>query len=68
MNLGYWTPYAEFWFKQRLDRIRCNEAKPKTAKQWSDDMRVARDAQQLRKVVDQALSTFLKRYGDRLFT
>ena len=46
--MGYWTGYAEIWFKQRLDRIRSHEAQPKTALKWRDDLKQSHNAKDLR--------------------
>ncbi|KAG2038876.1 hypothetical protein BDR03DRAFT_287887 [Suillus americanus] len=36
---GYWNTSCEFWFQQRLDRIRCGEAIPLKAKKWKGALR-----------------------------
>lgn len=68
MHLGYWTGFAEIWFKLRLDRIRSHEAQPKTALKWRDDLKRSHNAKDLREMVDAASRRFLSRNGRQMFS
>ena len=66
-DLGYWTPFAEVWFRTRLDRIRSHEARPKTGTAWKNDLKGAHGAKNLKLAVHAASRKFLERHRDRMF-
>ena len=67
MDLGYWTGFAEVWFQQRLDRVRCHEASPKTPIEWRDDVKRSKNAKKLRELVNSASWNFISRNGRHVF-
>ena len=65
-NVGYWSPFAEVWFQTRLDLIRCNEAQPKTAAIWRNEMKAAKNSRKITYALSNASARFLEREGGRL--
>ncbi|KAI1789776.1 hypothetical protein LXA43DRAFT_892236 [Ganoderma leucocontextum] len=60
LDMGYWTPYCEEWFQQRLRRIWANDTEPRTAKKWKDGLKRHKLCRRFRDVVDLASVTFLE--------
>ena len=59
-NKGYWTPYCEQWFQERLAHIRNNRTSPRTAKKWADGLkRIAKISHPFYRAVQDASVNFL---------
>ncbi|PIL26011.1 hypothetical protein GSI_11765 [Ganoderma sinense ZZ0214-1] len=59
LNKGYWTPYCEQWFQERLDRIRNNATSPRTAKKWSDGLKRIKVSGPFHTAIQDASAQFL---------
>ena len=67
-NMGYWTSFAEVWFKSRLDRIRSHEAHPKSIAAWKNDMKSAHNAKKVKQATVAASKSFVQSYSECLFS
>ena len=59
LNVGYWTPYCESWFANRLKSIRDGKFELRNASHWRRSLKQAVDAQRLSKALEEKSKTFL---------
>ncbi|KAI0349114.1 hypothetical protein OH77DRAFT_1415539 [Trametes cingulata] len=61
MHVGYWTPFCESWFCERLEAARAGDAVPYGAKEWRNRITLNKGAHKLRLAVERVSGEFLSR-------
>ncbi|KAI1783062.1 hypothetical protein LXA43DRAFT_904339 [Ganoderma leucocontextum] len=59
LNKGYWTPYCEHWFQERLEHIHKSETSPRTATKWADGLKRFKVSRPFQRAVQDASAVFL---------
>lgn len=57
---GFWTPWCESWFLNRLNRIRSDQARLYNARQWEWALRQAGDARKFCDALELASNRWLE--------
>ncbi|OCH84638.1 hypothetical protein OBBRIDRAFT_741245, partial [Obba rivulosa] len=59
LNVGYWAPFCEEWFKERLHTIQAGSAQPHGAKEWRMKVTLTKGTHKVRLAVDGTSERFL---------
>ena len=60
LKFGYWTPFCEHWFQQRLLGIREGKKQPETGKHWKRSILFYKDAMKLHNEINLKCQGFLR--------